>query len=117
MLSFGVYLSLTFVRLSLRACVSWLLVSSSTVSSCVSCFLGFSLLHVLFAFIDPVSDRRIIYNDFRSNPYLHFDAGLVPRALGVQLGEFYCFVCSLHFLFVMLPSCIILLLLLITLSY
>ena len=45
------------------------------------------------AFIDPTIDRRIIYNDFRSNPYLHFDAGLVPRALGVQLGEFHLLVC------------------------
>ena len=52
------------------------------------------LLHVLFAFINPVIDRRIAYNDFRSNPYLHFDVGLVPRALGVQLDEFYCLVCS-----------------------
>ena len=47
--------------------------------------------------IDPAIDRRIIYNDFRSNPYLHFDAGLVPRALGVQLGEFYCLFIRLLF--------------------
>ena len=87
------------------------------VSSYNPCSFGFILLHVLFAFIDPASNRRIIYNDFRSNPYLHFYVGLVPRALGDQLGEFYCFVCSLLFLFVMLPLCIILLLLLITLSY
>ena len=58
-----------------------------SVGSCFL-FLGFPLLHVLFAFIDPVIDRRIIYNDSRSNPYLHFDVGRVPRALGVQLGEF-----------------------------
>ena len=59
------------------------------------CFLllGFVLLHVFIAFIDPAIDRRIAYNDFRSNPYLHFDAGLVPRALGVQLGEFHLLVC------------------------
>ena len=50
-------------------------------------FLSF---HVLLPF-DPAIDRKIIYNDFRSDPYLYFDAGLVPRALGVQLGEFYCF--------------------------
>ena len=43
---------------------------------------------------DPAIDRRIIYNDFRSNPYLHFGAGSVPRALGVQLGEFHPFICS-----------------------
>ena len=59
------------------------------------CFLllGFVLPHVFIAFIDPAIDRRIIYNDFRSNPYLHFDAGLVPRTLGVQLGEFHLFIC------------------------
>ena len=59
------------------------------------CFvlLGFPLLHVFIAFIDPAIDRRIIYNDFRNNPYLHFYAGLVPRALGVQLGEFHLLVC------------------------
>ena len=51
------------------------------------------LLHVFIAFIDSAIDRRIIYNDFRSNSYLHFDAGLVPRALGVQLGEFHLLVC------------------------
>ena len=33
-------------------------------------------------FIDSAIDRR-------SNRYLYFDAGLVPRALGVQLSEFY----------------------------
>ena len=55
--------------------------------------LGFLLLHDFIAFIDPAINRRIIYNDFRSNPYLHFDAGLVPRALGVQLGEFHLFIC------------------------
>ena len=63
--------------------------------------LGFLLLHDFIAFIDPAIDRIIIYNDFRSNPYLHFDAGLVPRALGVQLGEFYLFIRSFivaHFL-------------------
>ena len=57
-------------------------------------------MHVLLH-IDPAIDRRIIYNDFRSNPYLHFDAGLVPRALGVQLGEFHLFIRSFivaHFL-------------------
>ena len=53
-----------------------------------SCLSWIPLLHVLLH-IDPATDRRIIYNDFRSNPYLHFDAGLVPRAPGVQLGEFY----------------------------
>ena len=58
-----------------------------------SSLLGFVLIHVFIAFIDPAIDRRIIYNDFRSNPYLHFDAGLVPRALGVQLGEFHLFIC------------------------
>ena len=52
-------------------------------------FLVLLLLHVFIAFIDPAIDRRIAYKDFRSNPYLHFDAGLVHRALGVQLGEFY----------------------------
>ena len=59
------------------------------------CFLllGFVLLHVFIAFLDPAINRRIIYNDFRSNPYLHFDAGWVPRALGVQLDEFYLFIC------------------------
>ena len=56
--------------------VSWFLIAT--------CFI---------AFIDPAIDRRIIYNDFRSNPYLHFDAGLVPRALEVQLGEFHMLVC------------------------
>ena len=64
---------------------------------CVS-LLEFLLFHAFIAFIDPAIDRRIIYNDFRSNPYLHFDAGLVPRTLGVQLGEFTClFVCLLLF--------------------
>ena len=64
-------------------------------SGCVSCFLV-SFAACFIAFIDPAIDRRIIYNDFRSNPYLHFDAGLVPRAPGVQLGEFYClFICLL----------------------
>ena len=62
------------------------------VSGCVSFFLV-SLAACFIAFIDPAIDRRIIYNDFRSNPYLHFDAGLVPRALGVQLGEFYYLIC------------------------
>ena len=62
-------------------------------SGCVPRFLVFLLPHVSIAFIDPAIDRRIIYNDFRSNPYLHFDAGRVPRALGVQLGEFYLLVC------------------------
>ena len=62
-----------------------------------SSLLGFVLPHVFIAFIDPAIDRRIIYNDFRSNPYLHFDAGLVPRALGVQLGEFYCLFIRLLF--------------------
>ena len=55
-------------------------------------FLVFLLLHDFIAFIDPAIDRRIIYNDFRSNPYLHFDAGLVSRAFGVQLGEFHLFI-------------------------
>ena len=61
------------------------------------CFLllGFVLPHIFIAFIDPAIDRRIIYNDFRSNPYLHFGAGPVPRAPGVQLGEFHLFICSL----------------------
>ena len=81
-----------FVRLSPRACVSWLCEFEYSVGLCFL-FLGFPLLHVLSAFIDPTIDRRIIYNDFRSNPYLHFDAGLVPRALGVQLGEFRLFIC------------------------
>ena len=54
----------------------------------------FPLLHVFITFVDPAIDRRIIYNDFRSNPYLHFGAGVVPRALGVQLGEFHLFICS-----------------------
>ena len=31
----------------------------------------------------PAFDRRIAYNDFRNNPYLHFDAGSVPRAFEV----------------------------------
>ena len=66
--------------------------SSSSVSSYVPLFSILLTLHDLFAFIDPATDRRIIYNDSRSNPYMYFDAGLVPRALGVQLGEFYCFV-------------------------
>ena len=57
-----------------------------------SSLLGFLLLHDFIAFIDPAIDRRIIYNIFRSNPYLHFDAGLVPRAHGVQLGEFHLFI-------------------------
>ena len=48
-----------------------------------SSLLVFLLPHVFITFIDPAIGRRIIYNDFRSNPYLHFDAGLVPRALGV----------------------------------
>ena len=61
------------------------------VSGCVSCFLV-PLATCFIAFIDPAIDRRIIYNDFRSNPYLHFDAGLVPRAHGVQLGEFHLFI-------------------------
>ena len=60
-------------------------------SGCVSCFLV-SFAACFIAFIDPAIDRRIIYNDFRSNPYLHFDAGLVPRAHGVQLGEFHLFI-------------------------
>ena len=47
------------------------------------------LLHVLIAFIDPAIDRRIAYNDFRSNPYLHFDAGLIPQALELQFGDDY----------------------------
>ena len=63
--------------------------------------LGFLLLHDFIAFIDPAIDRRTIYNDFRSNPYLHFDAGLVPRALGVQLDEFHLFICL--FIVVHLP--------------
>ena len=62
-------------------------------SGCVPRFLVFLLPHVSIAFIDPAIDRRIIYNDFRSNPYLHFDAGIVPRAPGVQLGEFHLFIC------------------------
>ena len=45
---------------------------------------------MFYCIIDPAFDRRIIYNDFRSNPYLHFDAGLVPRAPGDLLGELYC---------------------------
>ena len=53
------------------------------VSGCVPRILVFLLLHDFIVFIDLAIDRRIIYNDFRSNPYLHFDAGLVPRALGV----------------------------------
>ena len=65
-------------------------------------FLDVPLLHVLLH-INPAIDRRIIYNDFRSNPYLHFGAGLVPRALGVQLGEFYLFVYSFTVFCGMLP--------------
>ena len=59
-------------------------------SGCVSCFLV-SFAACFIAFIDPAIDRRIIYNDFRSNPYLHFGAGFAPRVLGVQLGEFHLF--------------------------
>ena len=88
MLSFGVYLSLTFVWLSPRAVLVdcwWIRVWCRVV------FLAswIPITTCFIAFIDPAIDRRIIYNDFRSNPYLHFDAGLIPRALGVQLGEFY----------------------------
>ena len=54
---------------------------------------GITSVTCFIAFIDPAIDRRIIYNDFRSNPYLHFDARLVPRALRVQLGEFHLLVC------------------------
>ena len=82
-------------------------------SGCVPRFLVFLLLHDFIAFIDPAIDRRIIYNDFRSNPYLHFGAGLVPRALGVQLGKFHLLFVHLllfthHVLFML--HCIILLL-------
>ena len=53
-------------------------------------FVAYVLVAARFiVFIDTSIDRIIAYNDFRSNPYLHFDAGLVPRALGVQLSEFY----------------------------
>ena len=55
---------------------------------------------------DPAIDRRIIYNDFRSNPYLHFGAGSVPRALGVQLGEFHLFIVRL-LLFTYYASCML----------
>ena len=58
--------------------------------SSLSCIL---IASCFIAFKDPAIDRRSAYNDFRSNPYLHFDTGLVPRALGVQLGEFLMFVC------------------------
>ena len=91
--SFGVYLSLTFIRLSLRARVRRSLGSLGIVSGCVPCFSWILLATCFIAFIDPAIDRRIIYNDFRSNPYLYFDVGLVPRALGVQLGEFHLLVC------------------------
>ena len=66
------------------------------VSGCTLVFLGFFCC-MFYCIIDPPIDRRIIYNDFRSNPYLYFDAGLVPRALGVQLGEFYCLFIRLPF--------------------
>ena len=49
--------------------------------SCCACLLHYG----------PVFDRRITYNDFRNNSYLHFDAGSVPRASGDLLGELYFF--------------------------
>ena len=45
------------------------------VSDYIPCSLGFLAAAYFIAFIDPAIDSRIIYNDFRSNPYLHFDAG------------------------------------------
>ena len=66
-------------------------------SGYIPCSFGFLAAAYFIAFTDPAIDRRIIYNDFRSNPYLHFDVGLVPRALGVQLGEFHLFLCLFIF--------------------
>ena len=82
MLSFGVYLSLTFVRSSLSVCVSRSVNELEFNVGLCSYFLD-SLAAYFIAFIDPAIDRRIIYNDFRNNPYLHFDTGLVPRTFGV----------------------------------
>ena len=97
MSSFGVYPSLTIVRLSLGTCSSCS--SVGRVYCRVVLLVSWIPICCMFYYIfDPAIDRRIIYNDFRSNPYLHFDAGLVPRALGVQLGEFHClFGCLLLF--------------------
>ena len=64
LLSFGVSFSLTIDRLSLR--VVFLPVVSEFEILYRVLFLYFSILmtlHVLFAFTDPTTDCRVIYND------------------------------------------------------
>ena len=79
---------------------SWVieLISDSRGLSRVQCWasfvvIGISIIACFVAFTNPTMDCRLTYNDLRSNPYLHFDAGIVPRASGDQLDELYHLLC------------------------